>query len=94
MKPKKMKYRHTARILWRGYFPVDMLRYDNCRLLNEADRMLIFVPETESIRLIRSDDMKEVVVVKETDWKDPNPFTVARWSSFGAGCGEIKTEKL
>lgn len=72
------RYTHTFRVTGTTPFPIDMLRYDNCRPLHEVDSHVI----EETIN--GTGDYKRRVVNVRTINSDRswNP-TVGRWKSLG-----------
>ena len=86
-----LRWRHVARITWRGTFPVDMLRYDRCSPLKAEDAVAIASSLDHTV--LRSDGEQVIHVVKFDHRKDPVVvWTVHRWKSFGAQV-EVRTEK-
>lgn len=74
-----LKYQHSAVVYpVRPYrFPFDMLRYDRCQLFDAADVSAVArshaepQPEIDPIRVVKYSESAK------------NPWTHARWSSFG-----------
>lgn len=72
-----MKYLHEATFKGRGYFPVDMLRYDSCWPATQEDASHLVI----DIRV------KDDTVITVRRWSDKRgsaeAWTPKRWESFG-----------
>ena len=68
-KPTKSWYCTTIEVRGHGRFPFDMLRYDNCVVVNPTD---VDGREERTVKLRRFS-------------KDARQATVDRWNSFGWG---------
>lgn len=79
-----MNYVTTFKVCSKGYFPMDMLRYDAC-----------FPSRSEDAAMI-SEYTKEIVTVELETYhdsqRDGHP-TVDRWRSFGWTVVETQTRK-
>lgn len=81
-----MTYYHEATVKGRGAFPLDMLRYDCCFPAQSFDVEVISATQKHATTW-------ECKVGKVSTLK-ANPFTVARWNSFGCGIENIQTRRL
>lgn len=62
-------------------FPIDMLRYDRCTPYNEIDSNKIIRTFNERGEI--TDITFTIVVTKFSEKSNEEPWTVARWQSFG-----------
>lgn len=82
-------FAHRAEIIVpaRRTFPLDMLRYDRCCPDRQDD-----VSALEDV-LARSEKEETVRVVRISPNK-ANPWTEARWQSFGVVCKPLNSERV
>ena len=77
-------YLYKARVTGTGYFPSDMLRYDNC-----------FPADSESVVAMsertadRTDRPRSVTLLTCTTGRIKTPYSVKRWASMGWTCVPI-----
>ncbi len=92
-------YRHRAYVVYRGCFPLDMLRYDRAFIYSERDsdqverglsgggvEEIVRRPSPTSGRMLRSRRMRVCVVEVETrsvSQKWEYAFNADRWRSYG-----------
>lgn len=62
----------------RGYFPMDMLRYDSCCPATEVDSEMI----TNTFSKFEKWEISVKKILLERKKKNVNYFTVGRWNSF------------
>jgi len=72
------RYAHVFAISGNSTFPVDMLRYDNCRPLHEGDSATIEASFTKA-----GDGKRRVVYVRTINNVRTWQPTVGRWKSLG-----------
>ena len=75
---QSLKFQHYAVAEFKGYFPLDALRYDHCFPLHQADSLAI---EQSFLTLTQpSPQRRYVLLTKFTDNKG-NPWTIQFWKS-------------
>ena len=82
-----MLHTHRAKVVGRGQFPIDMLRYDACHPATEACSTAIAATFAPHVNLSEV-ETRSVTVVQQHLSVRPN-WTPERWASFGWTLGEV-----
>jgi hypothetical protein len=82
-----MKYFQTFSVTGHGTFPLDMLRYDGCFPLTEADS------ETLAKACKARPGAWIITLCRYTELLNENP-TEARWNSFDVEIYSVKTKAI
>lgn len=85
--PSKIAYQHFAVITTSSGFPVDMLRYDCCFPVAEADSRRI----AESINPRVEDRQVSILVSRFTESSEPR-WTYDRWRAFQCEIESVNSE--